>query len=88
MIPVSLKKHYHGFDYTQICRGTRSCHYHHTYQGKTVGFEVFIITNQPGTILNGILYPTRERWSKDEDFGETTWSYRTLEQLTVIFQIY
>jgi hypothetical protein len=51
-----------------------------------VGFEVFIITNQPETILNGIVYPARERWPKDEDFGKTAWSYRTLEQCTVKFQ--
>lgn len=85
MIPVPIKVRYHGFNYTQICRGTRSCLYRHTYQGKTVGFEVFIITNQPETILNGIFYPARERWPKDEDFGKTAWSFFSQEEASKKF---
>lgn len=83
MIPVSSEKHYHGFDYTQVYRGTRSCLYRQTYQGKTVGFEVFIITNQPETILNGTFYPARERWPKDEDFGKTAWSFFSLKEASI-----
>jgi len=42
-----------------------------------VGFEVFVIKNQPEIILNGIVYPARERWPKDEDFGKSAWSFRS-----------
>jgi len=86
LIHVLQQLRYHGFDYTMICRGTRSCLYRQTYHVKTVGFEVFIISYQPETILNGIVYPARERRPKDEDFGKTAWSYLTLEQCTVKFQ--
>ena len=86
MIYVSSQLRYHGFDYTQIYRGTRSCLYRQTYHGKTIGFEVFIITPQPEILIKGIVYPARERWPKDEDFGKTAWSYLTLEQCTVKFQ--
>lgn len=85
MIPVLQQLRYHGFNYTQICRGTRSCLYRHTYQGKTVGFEVFIITNQPEIILNGIFYPARERWPKDEDFGKSAWSFISYEEASKRF---
>lgn len=83
MITVSSKQRYHGFDNTQICRGTRSCLYRQTYQGKTVGIEVFIIANQPETILNEIFYPARERWPKDEDFGKTAWSFFSLKGASI-----
>lgn len=85
MIPVLQQLRYHGFNYTQICRGTRSCLYRQTYQGKTVGFEVFIITHQPEILIKGIVYPARERWPKDEDFGKTAWSYWTLEERQIKF---
>lgn len=86
IMPNLQQLRYHGLDYTQIYRGTRSCLYRQTYQGETIGFEVFIITNQSETILYGIVYPAREPWPKDEDFGEIAWSWRTLEQCTVKFQ--
>lgn len=71
---------YHGYTYIQVCRGSRSCVYRQTYGKKTQGFEVFIIRKQKEVILNGKVYPARERFPKDEDFGKTAWTFRTLEQ--------
>jgi hypothetical protein len=71
---------YHGYSYTQICRGSRSCLYRQTLGKKTIGFEVFMILIQPETTLYGKVYPERERFPKDEDFSKTAWTYWTLEQ--------
>lgn len=76
-VPLNLK--YHGFDYTQIYRGGRSCLYRQSYEEKTIGFEVFVIKIQPETLLYGKLYKAHELWPKDNDFGKTAWTYFTLE---------
>jgi hypothetical protein len=71
---------FHGYIYIQVCRGSSSCVYRQTYGKETQGFEVFIIRKQKEVILNGKVYPARERWPKDDDFGKTAWTYRTLER--------
>jgi len=85
-IPVPPQKLYHGFDYTQVCRGARSCLYQQTLHGKTIAFEVFKISIQPETIINGVVYPARERWPKNEDFGKTAWSYLTFDKAKTHFE--
>ncbi len=71
---------YHGYDYTQVCRGDKSCLHRQTLEGKTISFEVILIRIQPKTTLYGKVYPAREHWPKDTDFGMTAWAYWTLER--------
>lgn len=79
-LKVLLKLRFHGFDYIQVCRTERTALYHQTYDGKTVGYEVFIIHIQPETTLYGKFYPAHERWPKDGYFGKTAWSCFTIEE--------
>jgi hypothetical protein len=76
-VPVSLR--YHSYNYTQLCRGRRSCLYRMTCNEETVGFEVFIIRIQAEAIFKGKIYPAHEKWPSDNDFGKSAWSSMTLE---------
>jgi len=82
-VPSNLQ--YHGYDYIQVCRGSRSLVYHQTLDGKTISYEVSLIRIQPETTLGGKVYPPHERFPKDEDFGYTAWTYPTLEQALAKF---
>jgi hypothetical protein len=79
MIPVSPRLSYHGFIYTQVLRGTRSCLYQQTLNKKTLGYEVFKIRIQHETTLDDKVYQERERFPKNEDFGKTAWTYLALD---------
>lgn len=78
ILPAKLR--FHGFTYTQICRGQRSCVYEQTVSPKINYYEVFKLRIQHPATLKGVFYPARERWPKDEDFGYTAWTCRTLER--------
>jgi len=77
-LPSNLR--FHGFDYTQVCRGGRSCLYRQAYEGKTVGFEVSIIRINPENSFRGKTYPAHERWPKDDDFSKTAWACWNIEE--------
>jgi hypothetical protein len=74
-LPVELS--YHGFRYSLVCRGVRSCVYQQTLGNEIIGYETFIIRIQPEVVLYGKKYPARERWPKDEDFSKTAFSFWT-----------
>jgi hypothetical protein len=76
-VPSNLQ--YHGYNYTQVCRGARCCVYRQTLGEKIIGFEIFIISIQQEIILYGKVYKSHERWPKDRDYGKTAWSCWTLK---------
>jgi hypothetical protein len=80
MITLPSKLRFHGFTYTQVLRGVRSCVYEQTVTQEIKYFEVFTIRIEPETTIGGKFYPERERWPKDEDFGYTAWTYRDYEK--------
>lgn len=80
---LALYKRYHGFNYTQVCRGRRSSIYRQMYDGKAEGFEVFIIHIQKETLLYGKICKTHERWPKDGDFGKSAWTCWTEEEALI-----
>jgi hypothetical protein len=77
---VPLKLRFHGFEYAQVCRTERTALYHQTYDGITVGYEVFVIQMEPESFVYDTFYPTHERWPRDRDWGKTAWSCFTLEE--------
>ena len=77
-IPSNLK--YHGFDYVQVCRGSRAQVYRQMFEGKTEGFEISLIQIQEETILYGKTCKKHYRWPKDNDFGKTAWACWKLEE--------
>jgi hypothetical protein len=85
MEALPTNKTYKGFGYTQVCRGARSCVYRQTYNGKTEGFEVFIISIDSEGTFKGKFFEKREHWPKDEDFSKTAWTCWTMEEATEKF---
>lgn len=79
LIQVPLNLRYHSFNYTQVCRGGKSCIYQQMVGRETVGYEVFKILKEPETTLFGKVIPEHERFPSDGDFGNSAWSYFTLE---------
>ena len=84
-ISLPAELNYHGFNYTLILRGKRSCIYQQTYEGKTEGFEVSLIQIQEEAVLFGKVAMKHERWPKDGDFGKTAWTCWTVEEAMVKF---
>lgn len=80
LLHLPLKLRYLGSDYIQVCRGGRSCINQQLFEGKTVGFEVFKIKQQPESLLYGKIIKAHERWPKNEDFGKTAWTCCTLDE--------
>lgn len=77
-VPQNLR--FHGYRYTLVCRGLRSCLYRQMLGKETVGFEIFIIRVWNEKTINGIFRPIHEIWPGDETFGKTAWSYFTIEE--------
>lgn len=86
-IPLLSNLHYHGFNYTLVCRGRRSCVYHQMYEGKTVGYEISLIRIQKEVVLYGKTCLIHERWPKDGDFGNTAWTCWTLDEAITKYNI-
>jgi hypothetical protein len=80
LVPLLPNLRYHGYEYTQVCRGRRSSVYRQMLDGKTEGFEVSLIRIQQETVLYGKICKKRERWPKDGDFGKTAWTLFTIEE--------
>ena len=76
--PSTLRKN--GFTYTQVCRGERSCVYEQLVTPEVKYYEVFIIKTRAEEKQFGKVYPAREVFPSNEDFGATAWSCRTLEK--------
>ena len=77
-LPLKLRKN--GFNYTQVCRGWRSFVYEQLITPEIKYFEVFELRIQPEREKFGKLYPTKERFPGNEDFGVWAWTCRTLEK--------
>ena len=85
LIQIPLNLRFHGFNYTQVCRGKRSAVYRQTIGQEIVGYEVFILQREPETTLYGKFFPAHERWPRDNDFDKTAWSCWTLEEAMLRF---
>jgi hypothetical protein len=85
MIPLPLILKKNGFTYTQVLREGKSCIYHQTSGEIPIAFEVFTIKVMLERNVFGKIYPEKEVFPSDEDFGQTAWTCRTLEDAMVRF---
>jgi hypothetical protein len=78
----TIKKH--GFTYTQVLRGKRSCIYEQRVAESIAYFEVFLIKVKPPQVYtSGRKYPEREVFPCNEDFGKTAWTCRSIEDAMI-----
>lgn len=84
-IQVPSEKRFHGFTYTQISRGIRSCLYRQTYGKKTIAYEVFILIIRKEVTIKGVVYQAHEKWPRDSGFGKTAWTFLTIEDAIAKF---
>lgn len=81
-LPLILR--YHGFNYTQVLRGKRSCIYEQEVTPEIKYYEVFKLRERKERIVifTGVdkKIEAGERWPRNEDFGEWAWSCRTLDR--------
>lgn len=80
MIALPLKKRFNGYNYTQRLRNGYAAIYEQTVASDCKYYEVFAIIRLPEKVIKGKLLPEREKWPKDEDFGYTAWTKRTLDE--------
>ena len=86
MIPLLPYIRKNGYSYTQVCRGQRSCVYAQNVTPMIIYYEVFLIRESKEKCINGKLIEARERFPRNEDFGITAWTYRSLNEAEVRFK--
>jgi hypothetical protein len=83
--PLPETKNKNGCHYKLVKRTEKTAMYSQQYiidreiQDKIVGYEIFKIKITPAKEFKGVLFPEREQFPRDEDFGQTAWTYSTLE---------
>ena len=64
-----------GFTYTMIDREEKKAIYsQHDEYGKLIGHEIFFVQITKESEAFGTVFPERERYPTDNDFGVTAWS--------------
>ena len=76
LLPATLHKN--SSDYVLITREGRLCLYEQQYGENLKYFEVFEVKVKPQTVFNGMLFPAREVFPSDSDFGKTAWTFHSL----------
>jgi hypothetical protein len=82
-LPLILKKN--GFTYTQVLRDGKVCIYEQLVAEELKYYEVFVVKIKPAAFFKGKEIPEREVFPYDEDFGNSAWNCRTLEDAMVRF---
>jgi hypothetical protein len=81
MKPLPEKIHRNGVYYEQVKRSDKAALYSLMYEqgGKIIGFDVFRIIRQGGSLFKGKLYPPYEQFPPNTAYGSTAFSFTTLE---------
>lgn len=72
LLPIILNRN--GFKYTQVLRGKVAAIYQQLSGGNIISYEVFKIETRQHTEIFGRIYPDREIFPRNEDFGYNAWS--------------
>jgi len=68
-----------GFTYSHIKRSGLITLYEVIHSGgSTVNYEVAILRIMPEESIKGVVYPKRESYPSNEDFGDFGWSHSSL----------
>lgn len=73
-LPTKVRKN--GYIYTQVLRNGRCAIYEQTTGQKTIAYEVFIIQIQRERNFKGEIFPRKEKFPSNEDFGYSAWSIK------------
>lgn len=87
MRALPLNKQYNGYNYTQVVRNGKAAIYEQTVGANCQYYEVFAIKNLPEKVIKDTIIPEREQWPKDEDFGYTAWTMRSVDKALIKFGI-
>ena len=82
-LPDELR--YNGYKYTLYKRGEKAYIYTQHVGPGIKRYEVFLIRIRPEEKIFGKLYPEREAFPANEDFGKTAWTYIKLENALKAF---
>ena len=74
-----------GFNYTKVLPDGRKCIYEQLVPPNLKYYEVFKVQDRPEVVFNGNTIPAREVYPGNEDFGNTAWSCRTLDDAMLRF---
>jgi len=85
MQPLPLKLRKNGCTYTQVHRHGNVCIYEQEVAENLNYYEVFIVRSKPLREFKGKSVPAMEIIPRNEDFGKTAWSFRTLAEALVRF---
>ena len=80
ILPLRSALTKNGYDYQMVARTSRAAIYQQTLEGLHVAYEVFEIKIQRERWFDGRLFPRKERFPGNEDFGKWAWTYPTLER--------
>lgn len=79
MEKLKLKLRKNGFDYFQITRDDNFAIYLQVVSDEIFRYEVFKIKTVQESILRATVYPARELFPGNEDFGSTAWTCMTID---------
>jgi len=77
VLPLTLVKN--SYTYVQVSREERYAIYRQCTGQKTIAFEVFRVKIQKERTFRDRLFPRKEVFPSNEDFGYTAYSCRSLE---------
>lgn len=69
-----------GFEYHQINKGQNAYIYEQIVAPGVIYYEVFFKQGRPEELIKDKLYPEREVFPKDEDFGYSAWTMRSYDK--------
>jgi len=81
MKTLSLQIRKNGFIYTQFLRKGNKAIYEQSVTTDVKYFEVFIVRIRPVRIFKVRLIPAGEIFPGNEDFVQSTWSFRSYEKV-------
>jgi len=84
-LPENTRKN--GFDYTLVKRLEKFCIYRQDCGSGVFYYEVFIAEIKPAVTIMGNSLPAREVMPADEAFGVSAWTFRTLSDAYVKFNL-
>lgn len=85
MKSLSPRERKNGFDYNLVIREGNVAIYRQEVSEKTKYYEVFKVKTRPERTYKGVIREAHEIFPRNNDFGLTAWSCRTLDEAKEIF---
>ena len=76
-LPSFLNKNTYAYVLHQ--KGIRAMIYEQRLANKLIAYEVFKRRINPEKVFKGMVFPAKERFPSNEDFGYSAWTFKTKE---------